>query len=245
MQRSYAPPERWDQRRIILDSEESHHLMRVRRAVIGEEITVFDGEGHEARVKISGVVDGEAELSILEVIPSAIPVSEITLVQAISKPRSMDMVIEKATELGAQMIVPVIAARSIPRMDEDGQMKRHERWLRITRSAGKQCGIDRLPTIAPVTTLTAALAKCVDTDMLLIATLGSDCIPLKSALDRFRRASRICVLIGPEGDWDESEVAAAVAAGGTKVSLGPRVLRVETAAIYVLSVLGYETAAQV
>jgi 16S rRNA (uracil1498-N3)-methyltransferase len=212
-----------------LSAEEAHHATHVLRVKAGDTVNVFDGRGHEAQCRF-----GEAgKLAILQQTSTPPLPCRIALAQAIPK-KSMDLIVQKATELGVTGIVPLISERTLKR-----PIGTPERWREIALEACKQSGNNWLPEIRPPQEARAFLEATGVFDLKLIASLQPDSKPLKDILGNVRPAS-VLVLIGPEGDFTPVELAAAKSAGCLPLSLGPLVLRAETAALYALSILHHE-----
>ena len=154
----------------------------------------------------------------------------------------MDWAVQKATELGASRIVPVLAQHGVVKLSRGDGDAKVERWARIARSAAKQCGTPWLPEISPVVNLLDFLADLSCVDVLLHCSLEPDARPFKTAVADLKRegAKRVGVLVGPEGDLTGEEAEAARRAGAWPITLGRLVLRAETAALYALSVLSHE-----
>lgn len=241
--RCFIPPESWSTGTMLLDAEERHHLVDVLRADAGTEIQVFDGAGREAVARVESIGRKEVRLSMVQQTVHPAPAVAVTLVQAVPREQRMDMILQKATELGAAAIQPVIAERNVVRLRGEDEGKR-ERWQKIMLNAAKQCGSVWLPQLAPVRPALEALAGLPPTDLCLVCSLEPDARPLREVLQeaRARAPRRITCLIGPEGDFSAREYAAARQAGARPVTFGASVLRVETAALYILSVLRYEFA---
>ena len=216
----------------VLSAEEIHHATQVLRVKPGDTVNVFDGCGHEAQCRM----DAAGKLTILTQ-SSAPPLPcRITLAQAIPK-KNMDLIVQKATELGVTSIVPLISERTIVHLDEDS--KKVERWREIAIESCKQCGNNWLPEIQAPQRARAFLESLGAFDLKLIASLQPDSKLLKRLLPDKRLAS-VLILIGPEGDFTPAELAAGKTAGCLPLSLGPLVLRAETAALYALSILHHE-----
>lgn len=238
MHRCFAEADSWRDGQVSLSQEESVHLSRVLRARAGDPATVFDGQG---RVSPAEVIDASPRASRLRLTGPATqhprPTPSITLVQAIPKGAHMDQIVEKATELGVAGIAPVLTERTVRRPAGDP----NERWTRIAVNAAKQCGTPWVPSVRrpePLASTLSSLAQNVD--LLLVGSLEKDSGNLSSALRAGGKHDRIGLIIGPEGDLTAGEYKAARDAGAVPVSFGALVLRVETAAIYGLSVLRYE-----
>jgi 16S rRNA (uracil1498-N3)-methyltransferase len=150
----------------------------------------------------------------------------------------MDLIVQKATELGVATIVPLVSDRTLVKLDEDS--KKVERWREIALESCKQCGNNWLPEIQSPQKAHDFLATLPQYDLKLIASLQPGAKPLKKILGDSAKPSSILILIGPEGDFTPAEISLAKSAGCLPLSLGPLVLRAETAAIYTLSILHHE-----
>jgi 16S rRNA (uracil1498-N3)-methyltransferase len=241
MHRCYIENGRWDGNRIIPSPEEAHHIRHVLRAKDGESVRVFNGAGREA---VAVLRAGPGEPLRLEVQDAALAAMDrgmdLVLVQAVLKGTRMDLLIEKATELGVSRIVPVLTQRTIPRLDEAQALQKKARWERIAVSAAKQCGTRWLPVIETPLALEPALQKVIaGGEPLLLASLVENTRPLAAVIDEWRAVPppSIAVVIGPEGDLTPEETARLLAAGAIPVSLGNLTLRAETAAFFAISAL--------
>jgi len=242
MLRCYAEPSRWNGDKVMLASEEAHHLLHVLRAREGDVVTVFDGDGRQALARMTTARGGTAELTIVENAACGSPVVSITLIQSIVREQRMDLIVQKATELGVSRIIPVQVERTVVRLGAEAQERRRERWQRIALNAAKQCGVGWIPEIGRIVPVNDALKECSSLEFLLVASLEVDAVPLRSAIEKAktRNPRTIGIAIGPEGDFTPAELAAARAAGAVPVSLGNLVLRTETASIHILSIMKYE-----
>ncbi len=234
---SFTPSGTLENDLAVLSPEESHHLARVLRVEAGQELTLFDGQGTRAEGIVEAVTKKEVTVRITarETVPP--PVVEITLIQAICKPDRFELILQKATELGIRRIQPVISAHTVNRSKEPE--KQMERWQTIIRNAAQQCGTAWLPELLPLQKFNAVALKA---DVVFIGSLHPNAKPFREAFQGLDRAKikTAALLIGPEGDFTEEEVNAAVAAGAIPVTFGSQILRTETAAIFGLSVLAYE-----
>ena len=242
MMRYYIDPAKWSPEEMILAGEEAHHLLHVLRGKQNEQIVVIDGRGRQAVVQIAEVSRHEARLTVMRQTSKPPPTVEITLVQAAPREQKMDVIIQKATELGVRHIVPVITDQCVVRLKPGEDSGKLERWRKIALSAAKQSGCLWLPEIHPVAPLMDYLTHMPRFDVWMTCALEPDTIPLRDVLTAARNnhPKSIGFLVGPEGDLTARERAAARNAGARMVSLGNQVLRSETAALYVLSVLQYE-----
>ena len=219
-----------------MPADEAHHCRHVLRLKDGDTVNIFDGRGHEAQCAIAKITNQAVQLNVLTQTSTPALRCRITLAQAVPK-KSMDLIVQKATELGVTAIVPVLSERTIVRIDEDAA--KLDRWREIALESCKQCGNNWLPVIEPPRKATEFFANAGKFDLKLIASLQPGAQPLKQILPVQPPAS-VLVLIGPEGDFTPAEISEARNAGCLPLSLGPLILRAETAAIYTLSILHHE-----
>jgi len=243
MHRFFLPPEFWT--RATLGPDESRHCVNVLRHTPGDLVSVFDGAGRQALAEIVSASPRAVTLSISTENLQTPPPCRITLAQAIPKGKNMDLVVQKAVELGAARIVPLLTERTIVRLAPGELEKKREKWHEIAIEACKQCGQNFLPSVELPHALGDFLSGPFLPDFLLLASLQPDARPLKSLLAAFESAHgslprNVGVLIGPEGDFSPAECELARESGAEPMTLGPIVLRTETAAIYCLSVLAHE-----
>ena len=251
MHRFYIPPTAWNPDALHLDEAESHHALNVLRLTPGEKVVVFNGEGTEATAQIAaGSTKRVIQLQTLHKAKTAPLPCRVTLAQAIPKGKNMDLIVQKATELGAAAIAPLLSERTVARLDDnDDATAKQSKWQATVIEAAKQCGQNWLPTVALPRTpkdFFASLGRD-SFDLMLIASLQSDSKHLRALLEDYTSAhptggkpDSALILVGPEGDFTPAEVGLAKSAGCRPITLGPIVLRTETAAIYCLSVLSYE-----
>jgi len=243
--RAYCSPAEREPAEIRLSFEESHHLVIVNRANRGDTVVAFDGRGTEW---ICELVDDNRTKALLKVrfAQKAKPLPfEITLGQALPKGPQMEAIVRKATELGVARIVPLESERTQVRLDSDRSDKKAEKWSTAALEAAKQCGNPWLPEIAAVQTADAFIEAARGYDLKLVASLQPGAKSLKSVLAAFQAAQnrspkKVLWLIGPEGDFTPAEMSKAKTCGFEPITLGPLVLRCETAAIYAVSVLNHE-----
>ena len=245
--RFYAPSESFapDGAGVVLSVEESRHLREVLRLRAGDEAFVFDGEGREFSCVVSEAGRRGRDAARLEVRGRAEPPCaesplELTLAVALLKGEKFDLVVQKATELGAARVVPVVTRRADVRLrDEREAARRVERWRRLALEACKQSGRARVPAIeapAALSALTAAFNVGGVAARLMFAERGGVSLKEAAATTEARPAS-IVALVGPEGGWDDEEIERCAREGWAVVTLGGRVLRAETAAITVAALL--------
>ena len=243
--RAHSQPLEGEPAEIRLSPEESHHLVAVNRCGRGDPVVVFDGRGREW---VTECLDASKGATVLRVKSSrqAPPLPHaITLGQALPKGSTLDDIIRQATEVGAARIVPLLSERTQVHLDGDRQDKKLEKWRTTAIEAAKQCGNPWLPEITPIQKLADFISAAKDYDLKLIASLHGGATTLKQAIAhhhaRHHAAPRnVLWLVGPEGDFSPAEMTAAITAGFQPITLGPLVLRSDTAAIYALSILSYE-----
>ena len=240
--RCFIPLCDWNRSDITLSPDESHHLLHVLRAKTGQKVEVFNGEGGTGLAVVETIGRSVVAVRILERSEQKRSAVQFALVQALPREQKMDLIIQKATELGASQIIPVTTEHAVVQLKQDRSEGKRERWERIALNAAKQCGTAWLPKISPAQTLPAFLAGPRKFDVLLVCALDENTRPIRDAIQSIKAqpVSSVGVLVGPEGDFSPSEMESIRAAGAVPVSLGGSVLRSETAAIYALSVLRYE-----
>ena len=241
-QRCYAEPARWGGGEIELDPEESHHLRAVLRGKVGQRVGLFDGQGRTAEAEVLALERHAARVRILQQHLEARPILELALIIGVPREQKMDLVVQKATELGVARLLPVRADHAVMQVRSDNEENKRERWQRIALNAAKQCGAAWLPDIAPVQDLEPCLQQLPSPSACLLCSLEPDARPLRETLIALRQTQprTVVALVGPEGDFSARERALARNAGARPVSLGAHTLRSETAALYILSVLNYE-----
>lgn len=218
---------------LSLPEGPARHLTRVLRLGEGDAVRIFDGEGHEFEAVIESVRRDAVVVRIGAGVADNVesPLS-ITLLQGVARGDKMDTILQKATELGVTRVVPLLLARSTVKLGADGIARRHEHWLGVIASACGQCGRSRLPQLDPAIGLEDALALG-DGELKLLLAPDAGAASLPALLSAHPQAAQrgVCLLVGPEGGFDEGEVTLALASGYRPCRMGPRVLRTETAGI--------------
>ena len=239
--RSFAEIDEPEGSEILLSTAESRHLVRVHRISPEEKVVVFNGRGREWTCRFLEELGGKARLEVLAQHQIPPPANSIALAQALPKGKNFEQIIRKATEIGVSAIFPLITSRTEIKLAGDRQQNKLAKWKTTAIEAAKQCGNSHLPEIAPVQSLDEFLTESEVFDLKLIASLQPDARNLRSILQTYtEKPSRSVWMVGPEGDFTNEEYLAAAEVGFEPVSLGPLVLRCETAAIYSLSILSYE-----
>ena len=284
MHRFYIPLENWNPDALVLRQSEAHHARDVLRMKRGDKAILFNGEGREITAEVIELHRDEIRLRKLHETETPPFRCRITLGQAIPKGKSMDLIVQKAVELGAAEIAPIISERTIVTLHAKEAAQKRAKWRQVAIEAAKQCGQNWLPHVhtprtlreffsdvatglRPVAQETSHRDVATTFDLRLIGSLQPDAQHLKKiladyshdlrpsssigrgnksapeqvGLDKVRlKPDRVLILIGPEGDFTPAELALAKSHGCLPITLGPIILRVETAAIYCLSVLSYE-----
>jgi 16S rRNA (uracil1498-N3)-methyltransferase len=273
MHRFYISPENWNPDALVLSGSEAHHARDVLRMERGNKLVVFNGQGREITAEVVDLREkNEIRLRKLHEAQTPPLQCRIVLGQAIPKGKNMDLIVQKAVEIGASEIAPLISERTIVDLDAKDAAQKQTKWQQVAIEAAKQCGQNWLPEVhtprklkdffssveadaSPARTVSPArLSDSQPTrlppqksgfDLQLIGSLQSDAQHLKKILADYASANAspartVLMLVGPEGDFTPAELALAKSHGCRPITLGPIILRVETAAIYCLSVLSYE-----
>jgi RNA methyltransferase, RsmE family len=246
MHRFYVSPENWDPLRLALRGSEAHHARNVLRMHAGDKLVLFNGEGRELTAEITSADDHKIRLRKLHEAETPPLRCKIVLGQAIPKGKNMELIVQKAVEIGAAEIAPIISDRTIVQVDSETAAQKQTKWQQIAIEAAKQCGQNWLPSVhAPKKLAEFFSASERAFDLRLIGSLQPDAEQLKRILATYSsehgdRPRSVLMLVGPEGDFTPAELALARRYGCQPITLGPIILRVETAAIYCLSVLSYE-----
>ena len=248
MHRFYISPENWHPDALALTGSDAHHSRDVLRMKRGEKLVLFNGCGREITAEIIDL--GSSEIRLRKLHQTEMPPlrCRIVLGQAVPKGKNMELIVQKAVEIGADQVAPIISDRTVVQVDSESAVQKQAKWQQIAIEAAKQCGQNWLPRVhAP-----KKLAEFFDAatpnagfDLRLIGSLQPDAQHLKKILadyssEHHQRPQSVLMLVGPEGDFTPTELALARRHGCRPITLGPIILRVETAAIYCLSVLSYE-----
>jgi 16S rRNA (uracil1498-N3)-methyltransferase len=247
MHRFYMSPEDWNKGALGLAGAEAHHARDVLRMRVGEKLVIFNGRGREITAEIVDLGSAKIELRKLHEAETPPLQCRIVLGQAVPKGKNMDLIVQKAVEIGVAEIAPIISDRTIVQVDSESAAQKQSKWQQIAIEAAKQCGQNWLPHIRAPRKLSELFSVTSDEpfDLQLIGSLQPGAQHLKKVLANYsnehqRRPRSVLMLVGPEGDFTPAELALARRHGSQPITLGPIILRVETAAIYCLSILSYE-----
>jgi 16S rRNA (uracil1498-N3)-methyltransferase len=223
---------------ILFAARESHHIATVLRLGPGARVAVFDGE-REAEVELLTVSDTAVTARLTAAPRGAVSPFRMTLLQGVARGPKMDLIIRMATEIGVSTLIPVVTARSL----QDPGPARLARWRRIALEAAKQCGRVDLPAVHPAVPLAVALSLVGAVDVFVVPW-EQERRPIGRVIAG-RPFASAAILIGAEGGLRDDEVAAARPAGAQTVSLGPLILRTETAGVVTAAMLLYERSLRV
>lgn len=228
---------------IVIAGEEAHHIIRVLRLGPGHSVSISDGKSVESLGVISDIDirDTKIKIRILDQNKSKETKPFITLLQALPKGEKFDWIIQKSTEIGVSKIIPVITQRTIVNILPSKLERRMERWNKIAIEAAKQSLRMDIPQIGELSTFDASLREVEKHHLSIIPWEQEKELSIRKALKSIDgTVTKVAVFIGPEGGFSPEEVKKAKEMGAVSVSLGPRILRTETAAIAVCSILMYE-----
>ena len=224
---------------LVLDSRESHHLVRVFRARVGDSVEVLDGYGRRylGRIELADAKGVRVAVDSVEVSAPAGP--RVTLIQSMPKGKTMDLILRMATEIGATAVQPVFTRQSEVQMEGSRLNSKVEKWRLTMVEACKQCGLSLLPELAQPLKLEQWLDSHArpERELRIVASLEAGSLPLLDVLQSLAAVPSIVIAVGPEGDFTAQEYAGLRDAGFQPVRLGANVLRAETAAAYLLSVV--------
>lgn len=237
MHHFFVLPQAVEGDKVTITGPDVNHIRNALRMRQGESLLISDGEGNDYHCRISLIESGLVEAQVIERRESRELPVRLYLFQGLPKSDKMELIIQKAVELGAYEIIPVITKNAVVKLDAKKERSKLERWQAISESAAKQSGRSKIPKVEKVMLLKEALEMASGLDRILIPyenQSGMD--TMRKALEETGEDTRsIAVFIGPEGGFDESEILLAKEQGAVPVSLGRRILRTETAGLAILS----------
>jgi 16S rRNA (uracil1498-N3)-methyltransferase len=249
MQRYFIPPEQFNENTVIISGGDAHHLIRVMRAQLGDQIICSNGMNREALVTITSMDKDAVEAAVteeLELINEA--AVEVWVAQSLPKGDKLETIIQKCTEIGAARFLPFVSERTIVQYDSKKAEKLQERWTKIAKEAAEQAHRNRVPDILLPQSWKQILKLVTQVDIAFICYEKESGLQLKQLITKTftndsitRKSGKALVFVGPEGGFTAKEIAEAEAAGCHSISLGKRILRTETAAMVALTCILYET----
>ena len=241
MLRIFIDESQMEKDKIFVRGADANHIRQVLRMKEGEDFEAVDESGRVLTCRISGFEEDAvaAEILFAEEAGAELP-NQITLYMGLPKFDKMELIIQKAVELGVGKIVPVAMRRCVVKFDEKKAKAKTERWQQIARSAAEQSKRAAVPEVGEVLSFDAAMAEAEKSDHILFPyEEAKDIRATRACLSKIKSGQSVALFIGPEGGFDPAEVAAAKRAGAQIITLGRRILRTETAAIAALSILMY------
>lgn len=222
-----------------LTGTDAHHIARVLRMAVGDNVIIADENEHTAKAEITAITDEVVTLSLIEYLEDdSEPMVKVRLAQCLPKSDKMEFIVQKAVELGAISIQPINSENCVVKYTADKQAKRVERWQKIAHEAAKQCKRAAVPTVEPIITLKEFLSRVADDETVLFCYEAEDGRTLRQVL-KTHQAEKYTVLIGPEGGFSPEEARLCQEMGAHPVSLGSRILRTETASLAALTMVLY------
>ena len=233
-------------KKISIQNEDVNHIKNVLRAKIDDTIEICDSITSKNYIcKIKQIEDKHIDCHIVEEIESHLePHIQVSIFQGLPKADKMELVIQKSVELGVYDITPVEMKRCVVKLNDKDKIKKIQRWQKISEGAAKQSGRDRIPTIHPVMNIKAVCENIKEYDLVLVAYENEKENTLKQELKNIKqdqnKQMKIAIIIGPEGGIDKEEIAKFEEYNAKIITLGNRILRTETVALHMLSVIMYE-----
>lgn len=241
MQHFFVKSDQIKDHKIYINGQDVNHIKNVLRMKIGEELEVNDGT---SQTYLGSIKEISADEIIVEILSSTTSNTELSskvyLFQGLPKGDKMELIVEKAVELGVTSIIPMETKRAIVKLDDKKKQKKVDKWNSVALAAAKQSARGCVPTVEPVMTIANALEKAKELNHVLVPyELAKGMEDTKKAIDKIKPRDSIGIFIGPEGGFDVLEIEKALATGAKPISLGSRILRTETAGITTLSILMY------
>ncbi|MCK8815921.1 16S rRNA (uracil(1498)-N(3))-methyltransferase [Natroniella sulfidigena] len=226
---------------VTITGQDVRHITRSLRLDSGDKISVADGEGKKYIVELVELTDQFVKGKVRQDFVATVePATKVTLLQGLPKSKKMDLIAQKTTELGIDQIIPVETERSIVKLKPSKAKRRQKRWQKIAKEAAKQSGRAKIPEVKELLDFEEAIALATDYDLALMPW-EEESASLKDVIVGNNKMEQVMIVIGPEGGFSEQEVERANEVGIKPVSLGPRILRTETAGLATLSMLLYQT----
>lgn len=242
MQHFFVIPEQVGETEIYVTGQDVNHMKNVLRMKIGEQVEISDGNNKKYLCEVSAYEEEQAVLRILEIREADTELkSRLYLFQGLPKNDKMELIVQKAVELGAYEVIPVSMKRCVVKLDAKKAAKKMERWNSISESAAKQAGRSIIPKVSDIVSYREALERAEQLDVVLVPyELEEGMAETKKLLHQIQPGQSVGIFIGPEGGFEREEVEQAIEAGAHPVTLGRRILRTETSGFTMLSILMFE-----
>ena len=243
MHHFFVEPSQIQGNHIFIDGPDVNHIRNVLRMNPGEEVNVTDGTGEKVyRCVIAAIGEEKVELNIMWAQEKGMELpSKIYLFQGLPKSDKMELIIQKAVELGAFQVIPVSMKRCVVKLDEKKADAKIKRWQGIAEAAAKQSKRGVIPTVVPVMSYVQAVKTASEMDLKLVPYELAEGMPqTKQLIESARPGQQIAIFIGPEGGFDPEEIRLATEAGIQPITLGKRILRTETAGFTTIAWLMYQ-----
>ncbi len=241
MQHFFVTPEQVGDGEILIQGSDVNHMKNVLRMKLGEVVEINDGNNRKYIGKIIAMNENEICVSIIEELQSDTELSsKIYLFQGLPKADKMELIVQKAVELGVVEVIPVTTQRTVVKLDDKKKAKKVERWNSIAESAAKQSARGVIPSVAPIATWKQALEYAQNMDHVIVPyELAEGMAQTRATLESIKRGESIAIFIGPEGGFDKNEIQCVEELGMKPITLGRRILRTETAGLATLAMLVY------
>lgn len=242
MHHFFVSPDQIDEKCVTITGGDVNHIKNVLRMKIDEELLISNGQDKDYYCKIESISDDEIKAVILdeEFEGTELP-TELYLFQGLPKSDKMELIIQKAVELGVKEIIPVATKRCVVKLDDKKEASKIKRWQAISESAAKQSRRTIIPEISSVMSFKEAINRAKEFELGIIPYENfKDMKETKEVLEKVQKGIKIGIFIGPEGGFEESEIQYALENGIHPISLGKRILRTETAGLAILSVLMFQ-----
>ncbi len=225
---------------VTITGEDAHHIIHVLRYKIGQYLIVVDGDGRIAKTEITDIAEYTVVVKIIEYLEenTEAPI-EVILAQCLPKSDKMDFIVQKAVELGVHRICPLMSENCVVKYDHAKKEARQKKWQKIANEAAKQCGRTLLPSVQPIALLKDLFLELEHNVEVFMCYEGQADSSLKTLLET-TMASKFLIIIGPEGGFSPAEVVLCKGNGAKVVTMGPRILRTETASLAAVSLVMYQ-----
>ena len=242
MHHFFVTPQQISGDKIRIEGGDVNHMKNVLRMKLHEKAEISDGESRTYLCEVEAYEEDVAVLHILEEMEADTePASKLYLFQGLPKSDKMELIVQKAVELGVYQVIPVTMKRSVVRLDDKKAAKKADRWNSIAESAAKQAGRNRIPEVTMPLSYKEALKMAEELDVILLPyELAGGMEATREVIRQIKSGQSVGIFIGPEGGFEPEEVDVAVSKGAKVITLGKRILRTETAGLATLAVLMFE-----